>query len=110
MAVIILRKNFSYKYQITTENSYEEFGKLCAKRFDDNLRRIADRLSRHPLSSPQEPLLKDVTPYSYRSANIMKNWKIIYRYDEKNNKVFFVDLWDMRRNPKTLVRIFKRIR
>lgn len=110
MAVIILRKNFMYKYQTITENSYQEFGKLCAERFDTNLRKIIDRLSKHPLSSPKEPWLKNVTPYSYRSANIMKNWKIIYRYNEATDKVFFVDLWDMRRNPKTLVRIFKRIR
>lgn len=34
MAVIILRKNFSLKYKSTTENSYIEFGKLCAERFD----------------------------------------------------------------------------
>lgn len=110
MAVIILRKTFLYKYKITTEDSYNEFGKLCAERFDNNLRRIFDRLSKHPLSSPKEPWLKDVVPHSYRSANIMKNWKIIYRYDEATDKVFFVDLWDMRRNPKTLVRIFKRMR
>ena len=110
MAVIIFRKNFMYKYQVTTEYSYMEFGKLCAERFDSNLRRIVDRLSKHPLSSPKEPWLMDVAPHTYRSANIMKNWKIIYRYDETTDKVFLIDLWDMRRNTKTLVRIFKRIR
>lgn len=110
MAVIILRKNFSQKYKSTTENSYIEFGKLCAERFDDSLRRIIERLSKHPLSSPKEPWLKDIVHYSYRSANIMKNWKIIYRYEEKTDTVYFVDLWDMRRNPKTLVRIFKQTR
>ena len=110
MAVIILRKNFMRKYKTTTENSFMEFGKICAERFDNNLRRIINRLSKHPLSSPKEPWLKEVTPYSYRSTNIMKNWKIIYRYEETTDKVIFVDLWDMRKNPKALVKTFKKTR
>ena len=44
----------------------------------------------------------------YHSAIIKENWKIIYRYDEDNDLVIFVDLWDMRRNPRYLIRQFKR--
>ena len=44
----------------------------------------------------------------YHSAIIKENWKIIYRYDEANDLVIFVDLWDMRRNPRYLIRQFKR--
>ena len=36
----------------------------------------------------------------YHSAIIKENWKIIYRYDEANDLVIFVDLWDMRRSPR----------
>ena len=39
---------------------------------------------------------------------IKENWKIIYRYDEANDLVIFVDLWDMRRSLRYLIRQFKR--
>ena len=38
----------------------------------------------------------------------MKNWKIIYRYDKEYDRIILVDLWDMRRNPKYLIRQFRR--
>ena len=44
----------------------------------------------------------------YRSAIIMKNWKIIYRYDAEYDRIILVDLWDMRRNPRYLIRQFRR--
>ena len=44
----------------------------------------------------------------YHSAIIKENWKIIYRYDEANDLVIFVDLWDMRRSPRYMIRQFKR--
>lgn len=44
----------------------------------------------------------------YHSAIIKENWKIIYHYDEANDLVIFVDLWDMRRSPRYLIRQFKR--
>ncbi len=61
----------------------------------------------HPLSSPREPMLKRFHR-PYHSAIIKENWKIIYRYDEANDLVIFVDLWDMRRRPRYLIRQFKR--
>ena len=36
----------------------------------------------------------------YRGAIIMKNFKIIYFYDEDSNLVRIVDLWDLRQNPR----------
>ena len=38
----------------------------------------------------------------YRGAIIMKNFKIIYFYDEDSNLVRSVDLWDLRQNPRKL--------
>ena len=32
----------------------------------------------------------------------MKNFKIIYFYDEDSNLVRIVDLWDLRQNPRKL--------
>ncbi len=37
----------------------------------------------------------------------MKRFKLIYYYDETADKVFMLDIWDMRRNPKSLVSEFK---
>lgn len=107
MAKIILRDSFLQIYKATTEYSYQNYGQLCAERFDDSLKRIIKRLSNHPLSSPREPLLKKFLR-PYRSTIIMQNWKIIYRYNETYDTVIFVDLWDMRMHPKSIVRQFKR--
>nr|WP_293513818.1 hypothetical protein [uncultured Prevotella sp.] len=38
----------------------------------------------------------------------MKNWKIIYRYDETYGRVILFDLWDMRMSDKRLLQQFKR--
>ena len=38
----------------------------------------------------------------YRGAIIMKNFKIIYFYDEDSNLVRIVDLWYMRQDPRKL--------
>ena len=38
----------------------------------------------------------------YRGAIIMKNFKIIYFYDEDSNLVRIVDLWDLRQDPRKL--------
>ena len=75
-----------------------EFGATSVKRFNKELDDIKHRLMLHPLSSPREPLLKRFHR-PYHSAIIKENWKIIYRYDEANDLVIFVDLWDMRRRP-----------
>ncbi len=85
----------------------KEFGSITVKRFYKEYNDVKERLSKHPLSSRREPVLKHfVRPY--RSTIIRKNWKIIYRYDEQNDRVVFIDLWDMRRSTRTLLRQFKR--
>lgn len=107
MAYIKPSKPFNQELGNVLEYAISEFGSTTVKRFNKAYIDIRNRLSAHPLSSPKEPLLKRF-PRSYRSAIIMKNWKIIYRYDQDNDRVVFVDLWDMRRHPKTLIRQFKR--
>lgn len=107
MANIKLLYSFKIEYRAVALYALEEFGTTTLKRFEKNLLNIQIRLMAHPLSSPREPILKKFLR-PYRSAHIMKNWKIIYRYDEENDRVIFVDLWDMRRHPRTLIRQFKR--
>ena len=38
----------------------------------------------------------------FRGAIIMKNFKIIYFYNEEKNILWLVDLWDMRQDPRKL--------
>ena len=38
----------------------------------------------------------------FRGAIIMKNFKIIYFYNEKKDILWLVDLWDLRQDPRKL--------
>ena len=38
----------------------------------------------------------------FRGAIIMKNFKIIYFYNEEKNIIWLVDLWDLRQDPRKL--------
>ena len=98
-----LELNIEYQSSYTLA----EFGVTSVNRFNKELDDIKHRLMLHPLSSPREPMLKRFHR-PYHSAIIKENWKIIYRYDEANDLVIFVDLWDMRRSPRYLIRQFKR--
>ena len=97
------------KYDSVLDYTYNEFGATTECEFEADFLKVSKRLSNHPESSPREPLLKNIAR-PYRSAIIMQNWKIIYRYDERANLIIIVGFWDMRMNPKTLVRYFKKRR
>nr|WP_293553418.1 hypothetical protein [Prevotella sp.] len=38
----------------------------------------------------------------FRGAIIMKNFKIIYFYNEEKDILWLVDLWDLRQDPRKL--------
>lgn len=107
MAHIKLLEPFKKELRDMVVYTLAEFGATSVKRFNKELDDIKHRLMLHPHSSPREPLLKRFHR-PYHSAIIKENWKIIYRYDEANDLVIFVDLWDMRRSPRYLIRQFKR--
>ena len=107
MAHIKLLDPFKKELRDMVVYTLAEFGATSVKRFNKELDDIKHRLMLQPLSSPREPLLKRFHR-PYHSAIIKENWKIIYRYDEANDLVIFVDLWDMRRSPRYLIRQFKR--
>ena len=107
MAHIKLLNPFKKELRDMLIYTLAEFGVTSVNRFNKELDDIKHRLTLHPLSSPREPLLKRFHR-PYHSAIIKENWKIIYRYDEANDLVIFVDLWDMRRSPRFLLRQFKR--
>ena len=107
MASIKAYNSFKTIFAETLNYSKKEYGETTAKKFYQAYVNIRKRLARFPLSSPRESLLKRYLR-PYRSTIIMKNWKIIYRYDETYDRVILVDLWDMRMSTKRLLRQFKR--
>lgn len=107
MASIKVLNLFQEELNAVLDYGLTEFGFISVKRFYAEYNDIKKRLAQHPLSSPKEPALK-MFLRPYRSVIIRENWKIIYRYDEQNDRVIFIDLWDMRRHPRTLLQQFKR--
>ena len=107
MAHIKLLDPFKKELRDMVVYTLAEFGATSVKRFNKELDDIKHRLMLHPLSSPRKPLLKRFHR-PYHSTIIKENWKIIYRYDEANDLIIFVDLWDMKRSPRYLIRQFKR--
>ena len=98
MAHIKLLDPFKKELRDMVVYTLAEFGATSVKRFNKELDDIKHRLMLHPLSSPREPMLKRFHR-PYHSAIIKENW---------NDLVIFVDLWDMRRSPRYLIRQFKR--
>ena len=43
----------------------------------------------------------------FRSTIVLKNFKLVYHYIQEDNIVFIDDLWDMRREPKSLAKRIK---
>ena len=107
MAAIKTKDSFKQEFASILSYSLTEFGESTLMRFNKEYDKIQKRLSKHPLSSPREPLLR-IYFRPYRYSIIMKNWKIIYRYDEPNDQVIFIDIWDMRMSDKRLLQQFKR--
>ena len=77
-----------------------EFGEETASRWYKQKVKIEERLRKHPESYSPEPLI--VKGHIYRSAIIMKRFKIVHFYISSSDTVRIVDIWDMRMNPETL--------
>lgn len=89
------------------EYAYLEFGKSTAKRWYKERKDIEWRLERYPTSYTPEELLQEEA-IIYRCCHLMnRRFKIIYSYDEQNDVVTILDIWDTRMNPKTLIQRIK---
>ena len=56
---------------------------------------------------PTPPILKDFHR-DYRSALLMDNFKLIYRYDKERDEIVIADIWYTKRSQQALLRQFKR--
>ena len=107
MARIIWDENAERIFDAYIENAYIEYGKLTAKRWLSERNEIEWRLERYPVSYPPEELLVKRTVL-YRRCHLMnRRFKFIYYYDEAEDVVHIIDIWDTKRNPKTLIRRIK---
>jgi plasmid stabilization system protein ParE len=82
-----------------------EFGEETALRWFQQRKKIEDNLNKHPEMYTPEPLI--VKSHVYRSAIIMKRFKIVHFYIPSSNTVRIVDIWDMRMNPASLKKRIK---
>jgi plasmid stabilization system protein ParE len=97
------------KLQLAENITYAmmEFGKTTAIRWEKDVRAVEWRLERYPTSYPPEPTLQD-RPHLYRHCHLMhRRFKLIYFFDESNDIVRVMDIWDTRMNPEALIKRIK---
>ena len=103
MAKIIWHYQASLTLASHLEYAEQEFGKTTMLRWKKEIKAFEERLSVFPKSYPIETLL-DYKPVLYRSHHLMKRrFKIIYYFEESEDTVHIVDIWDIRMNPESLV-------
>ncbi len=104
MAVIEWTPSAWQTYNDYLENARLEFGKKTALHWEEEMLHIYERLKLYPTSYTPEALL-GTRRILYRSCHLMhRRFKLIYYYDEFEDTVRLVDIWDAKMNPKTLIK------
>ena len=107
MAKIDWTDKFLHQLNHYIDNASIEYGKSTARRWAEEVAAFEERLKVYPTSYSPERLLRDKETL-YRSCHLMnRRFKVIYYYDESNDVVHLVDIWDTKMNPKALVRRIK---
>ena len=107
MAQIVWREKVEQLFLTFVEYAGQEFGKTTAQRWQKERKAIEWRLQRYPESYPPEELLrrKDII---FRHCHLMnRRFKIIYFYDQIEDTVHIMDIWDTKRSPSALIRRIK---
>ena len=89
---------FDSEFDKCVDYALLEFGRKTAKKWIDSLIGIKHQLRLMPESYPFVPELQKWR--KYRGAIIMKNFKIIYFYNEKKDILWLVDLWAWRQDSR----------
>jgi len=97
---IHVEKSFLGEFQKCLTYAFSEFGTKTVRRWNSEYAKIRHRLELMPESYSFVPEL--LKWRKYRGATIMKNFKVIYFYDEEKNEVRIIDLWDLRQDPSKL--------
>lgn len=80
-----------------------EFGEKKRVEFMAEAEKVALQLEIYPTMGKEEPLLAH-RKKRYRSYVITRLSKMIYHVDEKRELVVISDVWDTRREPKTVAK------
>lgn len=106
--------NYEWKKSATAELTKavkycaKTFGKRIAKEFVDSVDHQVLLLATNPLMGVRVPEL-DTPRRQYRTLLVHKLFKLVYYVDEKKPALYIVSLWDVRREPSTLIgRIHKK--
>lgn len=104
MAKVIWEDNATFLLLDYIKNARIEYGAATVKRWQSERKSIEWRLEHYPISFPPEELLRDRS-VRYRFCTMMsRRFKIIYYYDDIEDVVRIVDIWDARMDPKNLIR------
>lgn len=106
MAKVIWNKRAELLFAEHIEYARYEYGFTTAQRWFDQKNRIEARLQNHPESYTPEPFVV-YRRRIYRSAILMKSFKLVHVYYPSSDTVRIVDIWDMRMNPETLMKRIK---
>ena len=106
MALVVSSETAQAELERILTYSLQEFGKLAARRIDEEQLRVKHRLSVFPKSGFPETLLEGRT-HEYRSCTIRKRFKMVYYYDEPTDTVHVMDFWVMRMSPTRLKKRMK---
>lgn len=104
MAKVVWREKATLLLEAHLDYALVEFGRKAVSNWYKDILRIEAQMAMHPESFTPEPLLAH-RGKNYRSAIIMKNFKLIHYYDTKTDTVYIDHIWDMRMKPATLKRI-----
>lgn len=80
----------------------ETFGRRTVLESIQTVEEKIESLCKSPESGTPEPLLKD-EKHLYRYVHIQKRIKLIYRYDEQQQTIYIVDVWNTWMSPQRLL-------
>jgi mRNA-degrading endonuclease YafQ of YafQ-DinJ toxin-antitoxin module len=107
MAKIDWTGQFLRQLDANIEYASIEYGHATAIRWAEEIAAFENRVQKHPTSYTIESLLNG-KKCIYRRCHLMNcRFKIIYYYDEVEDIVHLIDIWDTRMDPKVLVRRIK---
>ena len=107
MAEVIIRHKANIRPEKILEAAYTDYGQTTLNRFLSELEHIEHRLAIQPESYPLERSLMGLKK-KYRYCTLKKNFKLIYFYRPRLDKVVIVTVWDTRMNPVRLVKEFRK--
>ena len=100
------KKQASKRLENSITYCVDNFGEKYAIAFYNKVKERIKELSMSPECGFLEPLLKE-RKRKYRAILVYKHFKFIYYIDDNKATIYICDLWDTRREPKSLKKRFR---